>query len=439
MQDFRGATMTTPRKRRRISPWWALLLVPVIGGGLAASGVIKTPASSATTSKASKLETVTASRGQFRVSITGPGTLEAGQTLDVKAEVNGTIASLPKEGQRVTRGELVATLGRESFNRNVENAQLTLAKAQAQLESQRAGQANARGSQTQQLAQARAGFDNATLEVTNARTNLTNSKNLFAAGGASAFDVSTASSNLTKAQSNLTSARIGLETAQNAVGIKANSDSQDLRNSQLAVEQAQIALKNAQSDANKTKIYAPVNGVISSVTAQIGSPASSAGPLFTIIDDAVVELPVQVDETEIGKVKAGQPADVTLDALPDGNFKGKVSRISPKATVVSNIAVFYVRVRLENPDRVLRPGMSAEAEIISQQIDNAVTVSKRAVETVRTRAYVQLLGEDGVTQERVRVRTGPDDGTNIVITSGLERGQTVVLPTRGTNATTGGN
>jgi HlyD family secretion protein len=431
--------MTSSRKRRRISPWWALLLVPIIGGGLAASGIIKLPSSTPAVSEASKLETVVVSQGQFRVSVTGPGTLEAGQTLDVKAEVNGTVASLPKEGQRVTRGELVATLARESFNRNVENAQLALAKAQAQLESQRAGQANSRGSQNQQLAQAKASFENATLEVTNASTNLTNTKNLFAAGGASSNDVTTASSNLQKAQSNLTSARIALETAQSSVGIKANSDTQDLRNSQLAVEQAQISLKNAQSDASKTKIYAPVNGVISSVTAQIGSPVS--GALFTIIDDAVVELPVQVDETEIGKVKVGQPADVTLDALPDGNFKGKVSRISPKATVVSNIAVFYVRVRLENPDRVLRPGMSAEAEIISQQIDNAITVSKRAVETVRNRAYVQVLDKDGITQERTRVRTGPDDGTNIVITSGLERGQTVVLPTRGSNATTttGGN
>jgi HlyD family secretion protein len=428
-------------KRRRISPWWALLLIPVIGGGLAASGVIKAPSSTTSTETASKLETATASQGQFRVSVTGPGTLEAGQTLDVKAEVNGTVASLPKEGQRVTRGELLATLVQETFKRNVENAQLALAKAQAQLESQRASQANARGSQNQQLAQAQASFDNATLEVTNASTNLTNTKNLFAAGGASSNDVTTASSNLQKAQSNLTSARIGLETAQSSVGIKANSDTQDLRNSQLAVEQAQIGLKNAQSDASKTKMYAPVNGVISSVTAQVGSPASSAGPLFTIIDDSVVELPVQVDETEIGKIKVGQPAEVTLDALPDGNFKGKVSRISPKATVVSNIAVFYVRVRLENPDRVLRPGMSAEAEIISQQIDNAITVTKRAVENVRNRSYVQLLNKDGITQERTRVRTGPDDGTNIVISSGLERGQTVVLPTRGSNATTtaGGN
>lgn len=430
--------MTVARKRRRISPWWALLILPIVGGGLAASGVVK-PASSASTDTTSKLETAVVSQGQFRVSVTGPGTLEAGQTLDVKAEVNGTVSTLPKEGQRVTRGELLATLEREGFNRNTENAQLALSKAQAQLESQRAGQANSRGSQNQQVAQAKASFENATLEVTNASTGLTDTKNLFTAGGASSNDVSIASSNLQKALSNLTSARIALETSQNAVGIKADSDTQDLRNSQLAVDQAQIALKNAQSDASKTKLYAPVNGVISSVVGQVGSPA--AGTLFTVIDDSAVELPVQVDETEIGKVKVGQPADVTLDAIPNQTFKGKVASISPKATVVSNIAVFYVRVRLENPDRVLRPGMSAEAEVISQQIDNAVTVAKRAVETVRDRAYVQLLGKDGITQERTRVRIGADDGTNIVITSGLKRGQTVVLPTRGSNATTttGGN
>ena len=181
--------MSTPRKRKRISPWWALLLVPIIGGGLAASGVIKAPSSTPSADTASKLETAVASQGQFRVSVTGPGTLEAGQTLDLKAEVNGTVATLPKEGQRVNRGELMATLGRESFNRNVENAQLALAKAQAQLESQRAGQANARGSQNQQLAQANASFENATLEVTNTSTNLTNSKNLFAAGGASSNEI----------------------------------------------------------------------------------------------------------------------------------------------------------------------------------------------------------------------------------------------------------
>ena len=72
-----GASMSTPRKRRRISPWWALLLVPIIGGGLAASGVIKAPTSTPSADTASKLETALASQGQFRVSVTGPGTLRA--------------------------------------------------------------------------------------------------------------------------------------------------------------------------------------------------------------------------------------------------------------------------------------------------------------------------------------------------------------------------
>ena len=447
--------MTTARRpKRRISPWWALAAVPVIAGGLTLTGVIKLPSPpNAQASSASKVETTVASRGLFRVSVTGPGTLEAGQTLDVKPEVNGIIATLPKEGDRVTKGQLVATLERETLSRTAENARLSLAKAQAQLESTRANQANNRASQQQSIANAQAQFDNANLEVQTAQTNLSNAQRLFNIGGSSAQDVRNAQSALEKAQTNLSSARVSLTTAKNAVGIKANSDTQDLRNQQLAVDQANIQLKNALSDLAKAKVYAPTNGVVSSVSGQVGGPASSAGALFTLIDDANVELPVQVDETEIAKVKVGQRAEVTLDALEGQRFTGKVVRISPKATVVSNIAVFYVRVRLANPDRALRPGMSAEAEVISEEIQDAVTVPRRAVERVRSRAYLQVLPPaqpvaegktpapiDPTTAERRRVKVGPDDGANIVVTEGLEPGEVVVLPTRGSTTTTlGGN
>ncbi|NJK44153.1 MAG: efflux RND transporter periplasmic adaptor subunit [Pleurocapsa sp. SU_196_0] len=70
--------------------------------------------------------------------------------------------------------------------------------------------------------------------------------------------------------------------------------------------------------------------------------------MFTLLNDRQVNLPVQVDETEIGRVKLGQPVEVTLDALDTQSFTGKVTRITPQATVVSNIAVFYVTVTMDN-------------------------------------------------------------------------------------------
>jgi HlyD family secretion protein len=421
-------TAASSRRTRRFSPWWGLLLIPVIGVGLVMGGVIKPPARPGAAT--AKLETVEVLQSTFRVGVSGSGTLNAVTTLDVKPKISGTITKLPSEGQRVTKGELIARLDDSSFLRNVENAQFALAKTKAQLESTRSGQVNNRANQQQTISSARTQFLNAQTEVASAQTNLLNARNLFNVGGGTAQSVTDAERALSKANANLESARVAYQTAQNAVNIKADSDGQDLRNLQLAVDQASISLKNAQVDLGNTKIYAPFNGIVSSVPGQVGAPASSAAQMLTLINDARVEFPVQVDESEISKVKLGQKAEVTLDALAGQTFSGKVTRISPKATVVSNIAVFYVTVTLENKDRALRPGMTAEAEIISREYPNALQLPKRAIQTVSERTYVKVLASDGKTEELLRVKTGPDDGANIVISQGLQPGQTVLLPPR---------
>jgi len=106
-----------------------------------------------------------------------------------------------------------------------------------------------------------------------------------------------------------------------------------------------------------------------------------------------------------------------------------VTAISPSARIQQNIAVFYVTVNIPNPERKLRPGMTAEGEIIAEEIPNALTIPKRAVQTVRNQAYVDVLQPDG-SKETVRVVLGPDDGVNQVVLEGLEPGQSVVLPSR---------
>ena len=430
-------TRTTAQKPRRLSPWWGLLLIPVMAVGLLASGVIRRPGSSGEDSGSSaKGETVVVSRGVFRNSVTGPGTLAALTSVDIKPDVVGTVSVLPSVGQRFNQGELIARLDAVTLQRNLETAQLSLAKARAQLEGTRATQANSRSNQDQTINNAQTQLSNAQRDVETAQTTLKNASSLYAIGGGTRQAVQDAQAGLDKAQAGLANNRATLETAQGAVGLQSASNSSDLRNLELAVQQAQITVKNASSDLASTKIYAPFTGVVASVTAQLGGPASSAGSLLTFLKDSSVTLPVQVDETEISKVKVGQPAEVTLDALGTDTFAGKVTSITPQATIVSNIAVFYVTVTLPNAGLKMRPGMTAEAEIIAQEIPNVVLVPRRAVEQVRTNAYVTVQTTSGegrdatITTERVRVTTVGDDGTNIAVTSGLTGTETVVLPAR---------
>lgn len=425
-------TMTRPR--RKISPWWALGLIPVAAIALTATGTIKLPSPN-TASTTATLETATATQSTFRVGVVGNGTLKAVSTLEIKPQLNGTVQGLPSEGQRVSKGELIARLDPTSFERSVENNQLALEKALAQLESTRAGQASSRANQTQTIASAQASLTSAQVEFNTASTTLANQRRLFAAGGVSAQDVRNAEATLEKVSATLASAKVALSTAQNAVSLKANSDTQDVRNLQLAVNQARVQLRNAQADLAKTKIYASASGIVSSVPAQVGSPVTTQSPLFTLLNDARIELPAQIDETEIAKVKLGQRAEVKLDALRGEVFTGKVTRISAKAEVVANIAVFYVTVTLENPQRTLRPGMTGEATLIAREIPNAVLIPKRALVVDGGNTSVNVLeaaATPGKAQKPVSkpVTIGEDDGLNVVIASGLQAGETVVLPSK---------
>ncbi|PZA08504.1 MULTISPECIES: efflux RND transporter periplasmic adaptor subunit [unclassified Meiothermus] len=428
------------RSRNRRWSWgrWLLLLIVLAGIGTAIV-LLRHPATGQGQAK-SGLETAPVTQGTFRVSVSGPGTLAAHQSVDLKAQVQGTIIYLPKVGDHVNKGQLVVQIDPTSYQRAVDNARLALQKAQAQLESTRATQATALASQRQAIASAEAAYTSAQTQLETARANLAATQRVYAAGGATQQELSSAQRAVEQAQAQLDSARVALETARSSLALKEASNAQDLRNLQLAVDQAALSLKNAQQDLANTKIYAPFSGTVSAVNAQVGgvgvsASVSGSSALLTIIDSSSVDLPVQIDETEIGQVRVGQKVDVTLDAFNNEVFHGTVTAISPSATVVSNIAVFYVTVNVPNPDGRLRPGMTAEGEILIQEIPDALIIPKRAVQTVRKRAYVEVLKPDGST-ETVRVELGPDDGTNQVVVSGLQAGQTVILPARASTTST---
>ncbi|GIW33947.1 efflux RND transporter periplasmic adaptor subunit [Meiothermus sp.] len=423
--------MTGSRTRTRV-PWlWLVVALVLAGLGGAAYWFLRPKP---TASNTPAVETAPVQQGVFRVSVSGPGTLEAVQTLAVKPAVNGTVLRLPTVGDRVQRGQLIVQLDPTNYTRALENARLTLQKAQANLDKLRADQASTQAANRQNIASAEVAYANARRDLEAARTNLQATQKLFDLGGASAQSLQSARDAYAKAQAALEVAQVNLNTARQALSLRNSANTQDLRNAQIAVEQARLEVKNAEENLANTKIYAPFDGVVAEVNAQVGSigvgaTVSNSTALLTLIDDSSVNLPVQIDESEIAKVRVGQRVEVTLDAFSGETFEGKVTAIAPKAQIQQNIAFFYVTVNIPNPQRKLRPGMSAEGEIIIEEIQDALTIPKRAVQTVRNRAYVDVLMPDG-NKETVRVVLGPDDGVNQVVLEGLQPRQTVVLPSR---------
>lgn len=423
----RAPTRPAPRKRW---PWvlGALLLIGGVTGGVLVTRNRAAQAEAATPT----IQTQTVQQGVVRVSVSGPGTLEASATRTVGVSRSVTVGALPAVGERVTKGQLLTTLTSDDVQDSVKTAELNLDKARASLDGTRASQASGAASRQSSLTSAQGNVTQAQQTLGEARTTLNAQEQLAAIGAVSRQALNDARNAVTKAELDLNSAQASAAASRTQLSTGAGSDAEDLRSAQIAVEQAQASLDTAQQARTSLKVYAPITGVVSAVSATEGAVLASAAGLLTLMDDSTLELPVQVDETEIAGVKVGQPASVTLDAVDGETFTGQVVRVSPAATQSSGISVFTATVRLPNPDGVLRAGMTAEAEIVQSE-DRGLIVPQKAIESVRTRHYVQMQGAAGTEPERVRVEVGDTDGTNTVIKSGLTPGQEVIVPgsTRG--------
>jgi HlyD family secretion protein len=216
------------------------------------------------------------------------------------------------------------------------------------------------------------------------------------------------------------------------------------------IKQAEANLKSTLDNLNKTVFNAPINGIITSLkveegeTAIIGTMNNPGTVLMTLADLSIMEVEVQVDETDVVGVKLGQEANIRVDAYPDTVFKGKVTEIGSSAlqkvsgsSSTQEARDFKVVITLENPSQRLKPGLSASADIITAQKKNVVAVpisalvlrDKPAAPGDRPDAKKEEEGVYIVENSRVKfqpVEKGINGGMNIEIISGLKESQELV-------------
>ncbi|MBX6365712.1 MAG: efflux RND transporter periplasmic adaptor subunit, partial [Gemmatimonadetes bacterium] len=204
---------------------------------------------------------------------------------------------------------------------------------------------------------------------------------------------------LAQAEADLEVARVRLQTA-----IEQKKRSQELRKSNVITEQefeaaaldeanaraalvkAQTNLELAQQRMGDVTIGAPIDGTIIEKTVERGQIIASASQtvsggttLFKMADLSTMQVRALVDETDIGRVQPGQITRVSVEAFPGRTFIGAVEKIEPQAVVDQNVTMFPVLIRLDNAERLLKPGMNAEVEIQVARRENALVVPNDAV------------------------------------------------------------
>lgn len=202
----------------------------------------------------------------------------------------------------------------------------------------------------------------------------------------------------------------------------------DLAEARVASQQAATDLAAAQ--LGFTKIYAPISGVIGSVSTQEGETVAAefVSPTFvTIIDLSRIEVRAYVDETDIGKVKAGQEASFTVDAYPGATFHGVVTAIYPKAEIRDNVVNYIVIINIENiPEGTqLRPEMTTYVDIVNNRGTRVLCIPGNAIRNRDTATIVYVL-EDGHPVER-SITTGIKNKSLTEVRSGLKENEQVIV------------
>jgi HlyD family secretion protein len=154
--------------------------------------------------------------------------------------------------------------------------------------------------------------------------------------------------------------------------LRAGARAQEIQAAEANLQQTQAAVEAIQIQIDKSELTSPVNGWVTDLGIQPGEIANPGATLLRLSDLDEVKLTVYISETQIGKVKLGQPAQVSVDTFPERTFQGKVTFIAQQAEFTpENVQtedqranlVFEVKISLDNPEHLLKPGMPADVTL----------------------------------------------------------------------------
>lgn len=327
-------------------------------------------------------------------SVTATGTIEAVKTVTVGTQVSGIINKLLVDYNSVVKkGQVIAELDKQNLQ-----SQLNSAKAQ--------------------LSQAQANLLSAQSDLAYQKANYQRNKTLYNKGLISANDYE--------------QARLSWQTANATVAERRD-----------AVAAAREEVSRAQTNLSYAVITSPIDGVVISKSVEEGQTVAasySTPELFTIAKDLKdMRVIANVDEADIGGVKVGQRVTFTVDAYPNDTFEGAVTQVRQEATTTNNVVTYEVVISAPNQDLKLKPGLTANVNIYTEEIKNVLSVPSKALrytpekETVGgrkiqdvTNAKNKVWTLEGNTLVAHKVTVGSTDGVHTQILGGIKNGAKVI-------------
>ncbi len=381
-------------------------------------------------------EVVTAklSRGPLRQIAQCTGPIFSNLDVDIKCRASGEITELPfNVSDPVKKGDLLMALDPVDQQRSVDQQKASVAAAQAKLDSAKAALTVAEQTVLANRLKAEAALQLAQRQVADASAKAKREGQLLEKKFSSQELVETAQTAAALAEQNVKVAQAQREEVK-AQELDLESKKQDIALAAAQLDQAKIAFGLAQLQLSYTKIESPIDGVVSTRPVQIGNIISSGisnvgggTTVMTLSDLSHIYCYASVDESDIGYVKVGQPAEITADSFPRKRFKGEVVRIATTGVNVQNVITFQVRIEITSDNKaLLKPQMSTNVTIIIAdkpevlQIPANCVIRKKGGDTVKVKSGANPDGEER------NIEIGISDGRSTEVVSGLNEGDEVI-------------
>ena len=354
-------------------------------------------------SSAARYVTAPAAKGDIVQAVTATGTVNPVVTVQVGSYVSGPIVQMLCDfNTQVKKGQLCAKIDPQVYQNTLAQQQANLANAVAQLHKDEATLA----------------YDKLTYE---------RDSKLIRDGVIS--------------QDQMDSAKSAYDAAAAQVGVD-----------KASIQQNEAAVGLAKVNLNYTNIIAPVDGTVVSRNVDLGQTvaASFQTPILFLIAQDLTKMQVDtnVSESDVGPIQVGQKAGFTVDAFPDRTFWGSVAQVRQSPITVQNVVTYDVVIAISNPELLLKPGMTANARIVTAERDDVLKVPLQALrfspdgakehehhhehgaggKVAHSDHTGRVWVDDGGKLRKVDIVRGLDDGTSVeIVSGGLHEGDQVVV------------
>ncbi|WP_238861490.1 efflux RND transporter periplasmic adaptor subunit [Clostridium sp. YIM B02569] len=382
---------------------YAVIVIAVIGCAAVAKTKLFTAKKEATTAVAASKTTVEVQIAKAQEKSLGDSykaTLEAYQQGIVTSKIAAKVVAVSVEnGQYVNAGDTIATLDDQDIQNNIKTAQAQVEVSEQQVNSTQ-----------QQLNSSQVTLQKLQILMDDAQRNYDRQKTLFDGGAISKTDLESAEKALNTSKADYSSGLASIESAKASI-----------ESSKASLEAQKVNLQKAQNDLANTVIKAPISGVISDKTLNVGQMASQGAALAKVNDISSVYATIQVPQEKITGVKIGQAATITVDGN-DKTYDGTIEAMDSAADATTR--VFNCKVKIDNGDKSLLPGIFGKVQLISEEKAQVITVPISAL-AGNEGDYSVFLNDNG-TAKKQKITIGETNENNVEVTDGIKEGDQVI-------------